>query len=138
MDTNIITAALNNLVVALAAKGYHNVNAELILKDSDSYCPMRIEIGYHLEGQPRDYIAIRHRDLAGPDDISPSIEDMVRALRQKVDEMPSAKEARMANLVRQIEDVRGVAEDLGLDPNFVNPLTEMLARMASTALPAPK
>ncbi len=122
---------LGNLVNMLEAKGYHDPDAVIRFRSVTSYTQIRLEFDYKThENAARIYKSVSMTDAGesqDPLDYFAKAQSMIAAL-------PTVREARIKEFVNQVEELKSLAEDLEVDVDFVNPLAELMKKLATNAL----
>lgn len=122
---------LGTLIDMLEAKGYHDPDAVIRFRSSKVYTQVRLEFDYKThENAVRTYKSVSMADTnesQDPIDYFMKAQSMVAAL-------PTVREARIKEFVNQVEELKSLAEDLEVDVDFVNPLAELMKKLATNAL----
>jgi hypothetical protein len=131
MNVQEIRNRLDAIVAALTAKGYNQPNADLIVRDGESYTQTRLEYAYRLtEAASTQYEFVRDSHV----DWSADPADFFREAMKRIGEMPTVREAQIKEFVNSLEDLKSKAEDLEIDADFVNPLAALMQKLATNAL----
>ena len=135
----LIQADLDVLAQALTDKGYHDADAECIIRTSTGYAPLRLELSYRVKPEgTRSYINVRHYQLQSELGREPGFADAVAEAKRQIAELPSQREAMVKDFVNQMEALKTSAEELEIDGDFVSPLMQLMEKLASNALPKPR
>jgi len=122
---------LNGLVELLEAKGYHEPDAIIRFRSLKSYTQIRLEFDYKARPDGlRTYKSISMTDTNG----SMDPRDYFTEARKMIAALPTVREALIKEFVNQLEDVKQKAADLEIDVDMVNPLAELMAKLATNAL----
>jgi hypothetical protein len=131
MNVQEIRIQLDAIVAALTAKGYNQPNADLIVRDSESYTQTRLEYAYRLtEDASTQYEFVRDSHV----NWSTNPDDFFGEAMKRIYEMPTVREAQIKAFVNSLEDLKSKAEDLEIDADFVNPLAALMQKLATNAL----
>lgn len=122
---------LGTLIDMLEAKGYHDPDAVIRFRSVKAYTQIRLEFDYKTrEDGVRTYRSVTPTDV---DQSSSPIAYFAKA-QALIAEMPTVREARIKEFVNQVEELKSLAEDLEVDVDFVNPLAELMKKLATNAL----
>ena len=122
---------LNGLVELLEAKGYHEPDAIIRFRSLKSYTQIRLEFDYKTRPDGlRTYKSISMTDTNG----SMDPREYFTEARKMIAALPTVREALIKEFVNQLEDVKQKAADLEIDVDMVNPLAELMAKLATNAL----
>lgn len=130
MDFNF-TLALDELVNALTAKGYHDPEACIRFRESNAWASITLEFDYRVDPEGlRTYERVRPGDVEFSSD--PAV--FFAEAQKRIAAMPTVREALIKAFVNSLEELKSKAEDLELDVDFVNPLTAIMAKLATNAI----
>ena len=124
---------LSTLTDMLEAKGYIDGEANIAFRTSDVYGEPRIRLSFdyrtRADGQ-REYKSV------GGWETEYSTDPLVYFAKAQamIAELPTVREALIKEFVNQIEELKVRAEDLEVDVDFVNPLAELMKKLATNAL----
>jgi len=131
MNVQEIRNQLNAIAARLAAKGYVNAHAELVLRDDEAWKTTRLDFEYRTsEGASTTYVYVRDMDV----EFSTDTADFFREAVARVEALPTVREARIKEFVNSLEELKTKAEDLEIDADFVNPLAALMQKLATNAL----
>jgi hypothetical protein len=131
MNVQEIRNRLDAIVAALTAKGYNQPNADLIVRDGESYTQTRLEYAYRFtEADGTKYETIRDSHVDWSTDPAAFFDEAMK----RIGEMPTVREAQIKAFVNSLEDLKSKAEDLEIDADFVNPLAALMQKLATNAL----
>ena len=135
----LIQADLDTLVQALTDKGYHDADADFIIRNTEAYGPIKLEFSYRVRpDSTRTYCYVRHYHLQSELGREPNFDDALTEAKRQIAELPSQREQMIKDFVNQMEAIKETAEDLGVDGDFVSPLMQLMEKLASNALPKPR
>ena len=130
MDFNF-TLALDEIVNALKAKGYHDPEACIRFRESGAWCEISLEWDYRVtEEGTRTYERVRPSDV----DFSSDPALFFAEAQKRVAKMGTVREAKIKEFVNSLEALKSKAQDLEIDVDFVNPLTAIMAKLATNAI----
>ena len=122
---------LSTLIDMLEAKGYHDPDAVIRFRSSKAYTQVRLEFDYKThENATRTYRSV---SMADTNESQDPIAYFMKA-QSMIAELPTVREARIKEFVNQVEELKSLAEDLEVDVDFVNPLAELMKKLATNAL----
>jgi hypothetical protein len=131
MNVQEIRNRLDAIVAALTAKGYNQPNADLVVRDGESYTQTRLEYAYRFtEAAGTKYETIRDSHVDWSTDPAAFFDEAMK----RIGEMPTVREAQIKEFVNSLEDLKSKAEDLEIDTDFVNPLAALMQKLATNAL----
>ena len=124
---------LGTLIDMLKAKGYVDGDASISFRATDGDDDPRIRLSFDYRARadgPREYKAVTGWDVAF------STEPIAYFMKAQamIAELPTVREALIKEFVNQIEELKVRAEDLEVDVDFVNPLAELMKKLATNAL----
>ena len=135
----LIQADLDTLVQALTDKGYHDADADFIIRNTEAYGPIKLEFSYRVRpDSTRTYCYVRHYHLQSELGREPNFDDALTEAKRQIAELPSQREQMIKDFVNQMEAIKETAEDLGVDEDFMTPIVSLMRKLASNALPKPR
>lgn len=124
---------LGTLIDMLTAKGYVDVDASIGFRTTDGDDETRIRLSFDYRARadgPRDYKIVTPWDV----EYSPEPIAYFAKAQAIIKGLPTVREALIKEFVNQIEELKVRAEDLEVDVDFVNPLAELMKKLATNAL----
>ena len=124
---------LGTLVNMLEAKGYIDGDANISFRTSDVDGEVRIRLAFDYRTRAdgsREYQSV------GGWEAEYSTDPLVYFAKAQsiIAALPTVREARIKEFVNQVEELKSLAEDLEVDVDFVNPLAELMKKLATNAL----
>lgn len=134
-----------NLRNTLLTRGYYSADVTFRISHDNSWRPLSLSLEYRVEaGSTTTHESIAPTKVS---EVAPQMEDVpdnedpdyiVRVLVDAayiwIDNQPTVREARQAELVRTMERARDIAEDLGVETEVGNVLVDLMKKLAKNAL----
>lgn len=122
-----IDAEVHNIKALLVGKGLIDPEVTLEISTKD-WKPCRVTLTYKL----RSDSAYTYESFYG--ESFTDLEDVLGKARTYVTELKSKEELEHEEFMLMLGRVMDRAKDLGMDEDFINPLTSMMKKLASNAI----
>lgn len=122
MNEHEMQAAVDQLVKDMLDKGLRKPRARVMIK-SDEAPSVGIESGVYGEGD---------HNYSYPS--APTVAEALDAARAIIAAMPDAETTRLNNFMGALGKVIDLGRDLGVDVDFINPLTATMKRLSENVI----